>query len=227
MEEVFVLSKMRLKFSKLGMGKYISHLDLLRCFTRAIHRAELPVRYSQGFNPHQLITFSLPLALGATSETEFVDIDFEDGTDPKAVIKGLNENLPPDIKILGASVPQIKAKDIVSAEYIFEILTDIPIDKEKVEDFFEQQNIPAVKKTKRGEKEINLKEFIHEVKEICIDGEKLTVKMVISAGGENNIKPGIVAEKLCAYIENAKPENVEIHRIEIFYTDGKKIKTFS
>ncbi len=220
------MSKMRLKFSKLGMGKYISHLDLLRCFTRAIHRAGLPVRYSQGFNPHQLITFSLPLALGTTSETEFVDIDFEEGTDPILVIKHLNECLPPDIKILEASVPQIKAKDIVSAEYIFDIITDAPVDKKSVEDFFALENIPALKKTKRGEKEINLKEFIYEVKNIFADGEKLTIKAVISAGGENNIKPGIVAEKLCEYIENARPENVEIHRTEIFYTDGKKIKSF-
>ena len=220
------MSKMRLKFSKLGMGKYISHLDLLRCFTRAIHRAELPVRYSQGFNPHQLITFSLPLALGTTSETEFVDIDFEEGTDPIKVIKGLNECLPPDIKILEASVPQIKAKDIVSAEYIFEILTDTPVEESKAWEFFAQENIPAVKKTKRGEKEINLKEFIYEIKSIPSDNEKLLIKAVISVGGENNIKPGIVAEKLCQFIGNARPENVEIHRTEIFYTDGKKIKTF-
>ncbi len=220
------MSKMRLKFSKLGMGKYISHLDLLRCFTRAIHRAELPVRYSQGFNPHQLITFSLPLALGTTSETEFVDIDFEEGTDPKSVIKELNECLPTDIKILEVSAPQIKAKDIVSAEYIFDVLTDAEVNEEKVAEFFAQENIPAVKKTKRGEKEINLKEFIHEVKDISADRERLIIKAVISAGGENNIKPGIVAEKLCEYIKNARPENVEIHRTEIFYTDGKKIKTF-
>ncbi len=220
------MSKIRLKFSKLGMGKYISHLDLLRCFTRAIHRAQLPVRYSQGFNPHQLITFSLPLALGTTSETEFVDIEFEEGTDPISVIKGLNECLPPDIKILEASAPQIKAKDIVAAEYIFEIFTDAPADEEKVTEFFALDNIAAVKKTKRGEKEINLKEFIHEVKSISADSEKLIVKAVISAGGENNIKPGIVAEKLCEYIGCAKPENVEIHRTEIFYTDGKKIKNF-
>ena len=73
------------------MGKYISHLDLLRTFTRAIHRAGLPVRYSQGFNPHQLITFSLPLALGTTSETEFVDIDFEDNADKLTVVKDLNQ----------------------------------------------------------------------------------------------------------------------------------------
>ncbi len=220
------MSKMRLKFSKLGMGKYISHLDLLRCFTRAIHRAELPVRYSQGFNPHQLITFSLPLALGTTSETEFVDIDFEEGTDPIEVIKGLNMCLPPDIKILEASLPNIKAKDIVSAEYIFDISADSEVDRNKITDFFAQDNISAVKKTKRGEKEINLREFIHEVKEISVDYEKLIIKAVISAGGENNIKPGIVAEKLCEFLGNAKPENVEIHRTEIFYQDNKKIKTF-
>ncbi len=220
------MSKIRLKFSKLGMGKYISHLDLLRCFTRAIHRAELPVKYSQGFNPHQLITFSLPLALGTTSETEFVDIDFEDGTEFVEVIKRLNKCLPPDIKILEASVPQIKAKDIVSAEYIFNMLTDLPVADGVVAEFFAQENIPAVKKTKRGEKEINLKEFIYEVKNIFVDGNKVSITAVISAGGENNIKPGIVAEKLCEYVKNARPENVEIHRTEIFYTDGKKIKNF-
>ena len=79
LEEVSVLSKRRLKFSKLNMAKYISHLDLLRCFTRSIMRAELPVKYSNGFNPHQKITFSLPLSIGVTSDSEFVDIDFEDG----------------------------------------------------------------------------------------------------------------------------------------------------
>ncbi len=220
------MSKMRLKFSKLGMGKYISHLDLLRTFTRAIHRAELPVKYSQGFNPHQLITFSLPLALGTTSETEFVDIDFEEGTEALEVVKRLNMCLPPDIKILEASVPQIKAKDIVSAEYIFDITADSAVDTDKVKAFFGQADIPAVKKTKRGEKEINLKEFIHSVDGISANGENLTVKAVISAGGENNIKPGIVAEKLCEFLGNASLENVEIHRTMIFYSDGKKIKNF-
>jgi len=84
------MSKKRLKFSKTGMGKFISHLDLLRTFTRAIHRADLPVKYSQGFNPHQLITFSLPLPIGVTSETEFVDIDFEDTASDAQIMEKLN-----------------------------------------------------------------------------------------------------------------------------------------
>ena len=220
------MSKIRLKFKKTGMGKYISHLDLLRTFTRAIHRAGLPVRYSQGFNPHQLITFSLPLALGTTSETEFVDIDFEEGTDKLTVVKSLNQCLPPDIRIIEASDPVIKAKDIVSAEYIFVFMLDEAVSEAEINSFFEQNEITALKKTKRGEKEINLKDFIHSSKIVELTAKDARLEMVLSAGGENNIKPGIVAEKLCEFIQKARSENVEIHRTRIFCTDGKKIKNF-
>ncbi len=219
------MSKMRLKFSKLGMGKYISHLDLLRTFTRAIHRAELPVRYSQGFNPHQLITFALPLALGTTSETEFVDIDFEDGTDMKLVVEGLNRCLPPDIKILEASVPLAKAKDIFSAEYIFDFLFSQSVQRDLVEKFFEMKDIPAVKKTKRGEKEINLSEFIYEHEILMVSNDNLRLRAIISAGGENNIKPEILANKLCQVV-GIEAQNVEVHRTKIFYSDGKNTRLF-
>lgn len=219
------MSKIRLKFSKLGMGKYISHLDLLRTFTRAIHRAELPVRYSQGFNPHQLITFALPLALGTTSETEFVDIDFEDGTDMKLVVERLNKCLPPDIKILEASVPAIKAKDIFSAEYIFDFLFSEAVQRDLVEKFFEMKDIPAVKKTKRGEKEINLSEFMYEHEILAVSNDNVRLRAVISAGGENNIKPEILANKLCEVID-IEAQNVEVHRTKIFYSDGKNTRLF-
>lgn len=219
------MSKWRLKFSKTGMGKYISHLDLLRTFTRAIHRAELPVRYSQGFNPHQLITFSLPLALGVTSETEFVDIDFEEGTRPDDIMTALNENLPPDIKILKVTTPECKANDIVSARYMIDI-THCDINAGEVKGFFEQAEIPALKKTKKGEKEINLREFILEwnIEEIKDDG--ITLDVVLSAGGSANIKPDIMVSKLCEYLGFGKFESYNIHRTEIFYNSGKEIKNF-
>ena len=220
------MSKIRLKFSKTGMGKYISHLDLLRTFTRAIHRANLPVKYSQGFNPHQLITFSLPLALGTTGEGEFLDIDFEEGTDANEVKIRLNECLPPDIRIVGTSIPIIKAKDIVSAEYIFDIKTEAPTKEESIKAFFDQAEILAIKKTKRGEKEVNLREFIHEYSIIELTDSGFKLRAVLSAGGENNIKPGIVAEKLCEFLKTALFENAEIHRKTIYYQDGKNIKPF-
>ena len=219
------MSKIRLKFSKTGMGKYISHLDLLRTFTRAIHRAELPVKYSQGFNPHQLITFSLPLALGVTSETEFVDIDFEEGTKGQWVVEQLNKNLPPDIKIIGFSLPECKAKDIVSARYNIKIAVT-RAENRKLEEFFAQKDIPAVKKTKRGEKEVNLREFIHSYEVKRSDSEFLEFETVLSAGGENNLKPDILVAKLCEFLGDIATDSFEIHRIEIYYNDGREIKKF-
>ncbi len=220
------MSKWRLKFSKLGMGKYISHLDLLRTFTRAIHRANLPVRYSQGFNPHQLITFSLPLALGVTSETEFVDIDFEAFATAEMIGEGLNKTLPPDIRILDVTPIGVSANDIVSARYIVELAAADCFDEKTVEDFFAQENIPAMKKTKKGEKEVNLRDFIieHRIEEAreCF----LKLDMVLSAGGSANIKPDIVITKLCEYVGLGEFLEVNIHRTEIFCNSGKEIKKF-
>lgn len=220
------MSKVRLKFSKLGMGKYISHLDLLRTFTRAIHRAGLPVRYSQGFNPHQLITFSLPLALGVTSETEFVDIDFEDGTDKLLIVKGLNKCLPPDIKILEASEPLIKASDIVSARYMMNLRFKDSIAADMLNKFFEQAEIPAVKKTKRGEKEINLREYIKSYELKNLTEKTAELEVILSAGGESNIKPDILVTKLFEFLGDGFCEDADIHRTEIFYAKGEKIATF-
>ena len=220
------MSKWRLKFSKMGMGKYISHLDLLRTFTRAIHRANLPVRYSQGFNPHQLITFSLPLALGVTSETEFVDIDFEESATPKMIGEALNKTLPPDIKILRVSRPEAKANDIVSAEYIIDLLTEKAVEKESVEAFFAQENIPALKKTKKGEKEVNLKDFIIEWNIDEVNGKNIRLSAVFSAGGSANIKPDIVVAKLCEFLGFEEFAEVSIHRTGIFFNSGKEIEKF-
>lgn len=220
------MSKKRLKFSKTGMGKFISHLDLLRTFTRAIHRAELPVRYSQGFNPHQLITFSLPLPIGVTSETEFVDIDFEDTATDEVIMTKLNENLPPDIKILSVSVPTCKANDIVAARYMIDIEAKCNFDRSETEKFFNQENIPATKKTKKGEKEVNLREFIREWEIIEIDGKTAELDVTLSAGGSANIKPDIMLAKLCEFLGNGEFEGYNIHRTEIFYDSGKEIKKF-
>ena len=221
------MSKWRLKFSKKGMGKYISHLDLLRTFTRAIHRANLPVRYSQGFNPHQLITFSLPLALGVTSETEFVDIDFEEWAKPRDIGEALNKTLPPDIKILRISRPEVSANDIVSARYIIDLTIADEVEKETVEKFFNQENIPAMKKTKKkGEKEVNLRDFIMECEVAEAGGKNIRLNTVLSAGGSANVKPDLVLGKLCEFLGYDEFIEVNIHRTEIFFNSGKEIKNF-
>lgn len=218
------MSKRRLKFSKTGMGKYISHLDLLRAFTRAITRAELPVRYTQGFNPHQIITFSLPLPIGVTSETEFVDIDFEEHAKNEEIMAKLNENLPPDIRILGVGELIHSATDITLASYEIVLKAPMDFDKEKVEDFFKKTDIPVMKKTKKGDKEVNLVEYINSVKFDKISEREIKMTVVLSAGGAMNIKPDIMISALEKELEIGEFDEVYIHRTKIFVNEKGEIK---
>ena len=70
--------KIRIKFRKWGVMKFIGHLDVMRYFQKAIRRADLNIRYSGGFSPHQIMSFAAPLGVGITSRSEYVDIELLD-----------------------------------------------------------------------------------------------------------------------------------------------------
>ena len=74
MEEVSAM-KYRVKFSKNGPVRFVGHLDMMRYFQKAIRRAGLPIKYSEGFNPHQIMSFAAPLGVGVTSDGEYMDIE--------------------------------------------------------------------------------------------------------------------------------------------------------
>ena len=223
LEEVFALSKRRLKFSKTGMGKYISHLDLLRAFTRAISRAQLPVRYTQGFNPHQIITFSLPLPIGVTSETEFVDIDFDETVDNPEIMERLNENLPPDIRVISVGGLIHSATDICLADYDIFVKAPKEIEKNTVESFFDKENIPVMKKTKKGDKEVNLVDYINRIEIVECKTSEMRIKVTLSAGGAMNIKPEIMMSALEREI-GYEFDEVYIHRTKIYVNQNGKIR---
>ena len=107
----------RVFFEKTGMTKYISHLDLMRCMTRAIKRAAIPAWYTEGFNPHLFITFALPLTLGVESLCESMDIRLTEEMGFEEVKNRLNVNLPDGIRITNVAAPVYKANDIAFAEY--------------------------------------------------------------------------------------------------------------
>ncbi len=218
------MSKRRLKFSKTGMGKYISHLDLLRAFTRAITRAELPVRYTQGFNPHQIMTFSLPLPIGVTSETEFVDVDFEEQATNSEIMEALNKSLPPDIRILSVGELICNATEIAAAEYEIEIKAPFEIEREKLDGFFGKDEIPVMKKTKKGDKEVNLAEYIKSFKIKEINGNALYMTVTLSAGGAMNIKPDIMVLSLEREIGKGEFDEVYIHRTRILTDKNEDFK---
>ncbi|MBE7028439.1 MAG: DUF2344 domain-containing protein [Ruminococcaceae bacterium] len=225
------MSKRRIKFSKMGMAKYISHLDLLRCFTRSIMRSGLPVEYSQGFNPHQKMTFALPLPVGVTSECEYVDISFEDGkASDREIEQKLNDNLPPDIRVLSVGDIVCKASDIVCAEYFIKLHSEEEIMPEWIKNFFSLDEIIVMKKTKKKtEKPINIFEFIKAWEIIKVEEKTADIRIVLDAGGERNLKPDVVVSAFCERHQSICADEAEIHRKEVFVknTDGVIIEKFN
>ena len=211
------MSKRRIFFSKTGMGKYISHLDLLRCFARTIQRSGLPVVYSQGFNPHQKMTFALPLPVGVTSECETVDIQFEDTVSDAEIRQKLNQNLPVDLYVLAVETPVYAAAEITAAEYRMVFTTATEVTKRQIQEFFGQTEVWAVKKTKRkGEKKINILDYVHAWEVLTAEEREFTLRVVLDAGGERNLKPEILAKAIENYFLPLRIEEKEMHRCKIF-----------
>ena len=82
--------KIRIKFRKYGTMKFIGHLDVMRYFQKAIRRAEVNIRYSECFSPHQIMSFAAPLGVGITSKGEYVDIEVLDTENSKKMVDRLN-----------------------------------------------------------------------------------------------------------------------------------------
>lgn len=115
----------RVFYHKTGRAKYISHLDIMRCMQRAVVRAGLPVWYTEGFNPHIYLTFSLPLSLGYESESEVMDFRLiDDGYPLDEVTVRLNRSLPPDIRVVRTASPVNKPEGIAAA--VYEIKASVP-----------------------------------------------------------------------------------------------------
>lgn len=151
------MSELRFKFRRSGDSKYFSHLDMMRMFQRAYRRAEIPVAYSQGFNPHPEFVIGMPLSVGVESECEFVDIKLE-----KPVVdfvERMNMALPTNIRVMEAKekkgkkniMAEIRAM-VSSIEYetLKQELTDETV--EKMKRLFEGESFTIVKAAKTKKK---------------------------------------------------------------------------
>lgn len=224
--------KVRIKFSKEGPVRFIGHLDVMRYFQKAIRRAEIDIAYSNGFSPHQIMSFAAPLSVGHTSSGEYFDIELNSLTDRESLIHSLNAVMVDGIRILDAAILGEKEGNamasVAAADYLvsFALKLTLPSDwKEKLCDFYRQAEIPVLKKTKKGEKIIDLKEGIYQLE---IRGE--SVYMMLDAGSGSNIKPGFVLETFFKTLDMPLPEHpFRIHRIETYkkQEDGKLVPLIS
>lgn len=193
----------RVFYTRSGAASYISHLDINRCFQRALARSHLPVWYTQGFNPHIYITFALPTPLGYKSNCESMDMRVIDDISFDEIKERLSDSLPPDFNVYRVIAPVHKTEDIVKAEYALIISAPGKTAGELSHGFGEllkQDKILVQKKSKKGYNELDIKPYI-EVQSRAEAGEgDFSLVLRLAAGGTLSINPTLVLDAFSAFM---------------------------
>ncbi|MDR2940313.1 MAG: TIGR03936 family radical SAM-associated protein [Clostridiales bacterium] len=182
----------RLKFSKLGRMVFIGHLDLLKLFQKIFRKAGLPVRYSNGFNPHQIMSFACPLPLGFSSCAEYLDIGLTQEIEPETIKQLINMALPNGLSILDVKRAYKNASAQVAAA-AYEVKFKHNVSPEIIEGILREKEIFIDKKTKSGTKREDIRGGIYDLRLIG----SCTVYMLISTGSKQNLKPELLAGLIC------------------------------
>lgn len=210
--------------------KFIGHLDIMRYFQKAIRRAEIPIAFTSGYSPHMIMSFANPLGVGLTSDGEYFDIELTESIASKEAVRRLNEQMVDGMEIVSfVQIPDDKKSKgmsiVAGADYLSSVKNgSLPEDlAEKLEAFYAQNEICVVKKTKKSEKEVDIRTMIYKLE--CRDGK---IYMRVAAGSVQNLKPELVTEAFVRYLGmDAEEVTFTHHRLETFAesegTEGKMI----
>lgn len=219
--------KVRARFIKKGKLKFIGHLDLLRLFQRVIKGAQIPIAYSQGFNPHSLLYFAQPLSVGLTSSGEYIDIQLTKKVEIQWIQDQMNLILPEELKIesiweLSEDSPSVMSLiDAAEYEIMFEKSVVDNDFIEKITDFYDTEEILVTRTTKKKQRTINIKDFIYEVvaKET---GEYFIVDVILATGSRKNLNADLFLQPFIQ--ENQLNGVYSIHRKDLLSSqDGQLV----
>ncbi len=221
------MREVRIRFSKTGQAKYISHLDINRAFQRAFTRAHLNLWYTEGFNPHPYMSFSLPLSLGVESLCENVDIRITDEMSNAQIKERMNSVLPEGLSVVDVYSDFLDSKEIVYSDYVYKFeFSDNDAALERIRDVLEADEILALKKGKKGKKRIlketDIKQFIVKYN-LSIRGEYIVLNIRLFAGPEKNLNPSLLFDTIIRLID-MDFEYKEISRISLLTGDLKEYK---
>lgn len=216
----------RIRFEKTGRSIYISHLDLTRSMSRALKRAQIPIWYTEGFNPHPYMTFALPLSLGIESLCEAMDIKIDGEMDNNQIKEKLSSTMPEGVNIYSVSDAKMDARQIAFAQY------DISLEMNccDVENFvystkamLDAPELIVEKMGKKGRKkvvkQVNLIEHIKSY-EITSSEKGVKITTTLSAGSSANINPNLLVDVLVEKT-GVEPERVRITRKSLYTENGE------
>ena len=211
--------KIRVRFSKQGQMKFIGHLDMVRYFQKVMRRGEIDVAYSEGFSPHQKMSFAAPLSVGVLSKGEYFDMEVNSTLSTKEAIERINKHNVEGVKVLSYKLLPDNAKNamaVMSAADYF-VYTDIFTDDD-ITGFINQDSINVIKKTKKSEKEVDIKPLIYSIKK-----EDNGIFIKLAQGSAQNLKPELVVTALENFTQKSDTSYI-YERLDMYCTeDGKLI----
>lgn len=224
--------KIRIRFRKYGVMKFIGHLDIMRYFQKAMRRAEIDICYSEGFSPHQIMSFAAPLGVGITSDGEYLDIEVHSTRSTAESIQALNHTMVEGVEVTGYVKLPDNAKTAMSivaaADYDlffkegYEVPASLEQFKEGLLEFFERpEEVLVTKQTKKSEKVMDLKQLVYEFQaasKVREDGEEVpSFYLMLSTGSSDNLKPELVLETMFTAMGLTYDANaIQIHRRDVY-----------
>ncbi len=217
--------KARIKFRKFGAMKFIGHLDVMRFFQKVMRRADIPIAFTGGFSPHMIMSFANPLGVGVTSDGEYFDIELTEEINMQDAIVRMNQVVVEGIEIVNM-VPISDEKKrtgmsiVAAADYLSAVKRGTLPDgwQSKAQDFIGQSEICITKKTKKSEKDVDIKPMIYK-----FEVRDESVYMQVATGSVENLKPELVMRAFVQYL-GLHPEDYTFahHRLDVYADEGDK-----
>lgn len=228
---------LRTRFTKVGYLKYLSHLDMVRLFTRTFSKAGIPIKFSEGYNPHPKFSIGNPLPLGTESLAEYMDVELAEWMDPETFIERMNKSLPQGIQLIECKMVEKKASltSLISwSHYEIRFISDKLDGEDNFEEALSKWNslsqVNITKKKKKGkkkvERQLDIKPLIGNITYKGKDNEDFHVLSALLKSGESgNLKPIELMEAMERELElKADLDMVMIKRLDVFMDEDGEIK---
>lgn len=157
-------------FEKKERLRHVGHLDLMRAMQRALRRSGVPIAFSKGFNPHLLLTFAAPLSVGMAGRREIMEVPLSADMDEEEFKTRLRAALPPELPCVAVRAVDDRhpapMAQLEAASYLIEVKEHAPEIMAALSPLMERKEIMALRKTKSGEKMVDIRPLIYELKPV-------------------------------------------------------------
>ena len=219
--------KIRIKYTKTGVLKYIGHLDMMRYFQKLLRRSGMDIGFTQGYSPHPEISIALPLGIGVTSEAEYMDVTVNSCGHSAEMIELLNKDQVEGVRVLSfrqvpdgrrsncmAIVSAARYQATFSGSMKAEISSRKLVIEERLQDMLAQSSIIIRKKTKRSDGDADIRPLVYEAQSVA---SLSSIELLLAAGSANSLNPDTFMRAFAEHC-GIEPQGIpwHIHRLEIY-----------